>query len=825
MRFNKILQLVLVLQLETLVVLSQNIINGSVPVGESLTTSESSSWRSPSGDFALGFRKITPNDGFTLSIWFDKISNKTIVWHAQAVNTTTGLVPNGSKVTLTKDEGLVITDPGGQELWRSLSGGSVSRGRMTDEGNFVLFRDADEVMWSSFENPTDTLLPNQNIEVGQNLSSRRTETSFKKGRFSLRLGDDGNLQLLTLNAETVSESDIYSTYYESDTNDPNSPGVRLIYNQSGYMYVLQRNNSQFVVKKKDEETSKDVYRRAVLHFDGVFAEYYHPKGGQENSGWVFDWAVPDNICGNSDSLGNTACGYNNICSLSNNQRPRCECPKRFVLKDPSNEYGDCVPDFEMETCGSKDNQTVNSDVNLYEFITLKKTNWPFGDYESYANYDEERCKASCLNDCFCAAVVFGNNRDLRCWKKKFPLSHGERNPLGDSDTFIKVLNRTIADGRLITEKSSKNRGWLIITCSVLLGTSAFLNFIFLAMYKKKKKKTSKKNQSRDISVATATANELNLRVFTYGELVEATRDFKEELGRGAFGIVYKGILKVSRGSEVTVAVKKLDRLAPDNEKEFNNEVKVIAQIHHKNLVRLIGFCNDGQSRMIVYEFLPHGTLASFLFRRPRPRWEDRRRIAVDIARGILYLHEECSEQIIHCDIKPQNILLDENYCPRISDFGLAKLLMLNQTHTLTNIRGTKGYVAIEWFKNGPITSKVDVYSYGVMLLEIVCCKKAVDLEDGVILIDWAYDCFRHGKLKDLIEDDSEAMDDMEMVERYVRTAIWCIQEESGMRPNMRTVTQMLEGVTQVHDPPNPSPFCSIFTCTDESMSSGHVSLV
>ncbi|CAH8389649.1 unnamed protein product [Eruca vesicaria subsp. sativa] len=164
--------LFLFLQLQTLFVSPQNIINGSIPVGESLTASESqqfsSSWRSPSGDFAFGFRKIQPNDGFTLSIWFDKIPDKTIVWHAQAVNTTTGLVPAGSKVTLTADRGLVLSDPRGQQLWYSAfapSNGSVSQGRINDAGNFGLLsertEDSGEFLWSSFANPTDTLLPTQ----------------------------------------------------------------------------------------------------------------------------------------------------------------------------------------------------------------------------------------------------------------------------------------------------------------------------------------------------------------------------------------------------------------------------------------------------------------------------------------------------------------------------------------------------------------------------------------------------------------------------------------------------------------------------------------
>ncbi|CAH8362047.1 unnamed protein product [Eruca vesicaria subsp. sativa] len=655
-----ILRLVLVLELQVLVVLSQNIINGSVPVGESLTASDSqqfsSSWLCPSGDFALGFRKIQPND----------------------------------------DHGLVLADPRGQRLWSSSlnpSNGSVYQGRMTDAGNFrLLSKDSSNDLWSSFDNPTDTLLPTQSLEVGRNLSSRRTETGFGKGKFRLRLGLDATTQR--------------------------------------------------------------------------------------------------------------------------------ECPKRFMLKDPNNPYGDCVPSFEMQTCQQENNET-NVGANVYELVRLDRVNWPYGDYERYKNYNEESCKAACLNDCFCAAVVFGSDRV--CWKKKYPLSYGHSSETISSDTLIKVLKIGQQEKDVpVTTKRGQDRDWLIkliIACSVFLGTSAFANLMLIALYKKKTKTTKK---ARDvISAAKSIINPK--RVFTYKELEEATEYFKEELGRGAYGIVYKGVLKMIDDSQVTVAVKKLDRVVQEGEKEFNNEVRAIGQTYHKNLVRLIGFCNEGQSRLIVYEYLPRGTLASFLFKRPRPNWKDRRRIAVEIARGILYLHKECCEQIIHCDIKPQNILLDESCSPRISDFGLAKLLRMNQTNTLTNIRGTKGYVATEWFRNSPISSKVDVYSYGVMLLEVVCCKKAVDLEDNVILIDWAYDCFRNRRLDDLIEDDLEAVEDMEMVERYVKIGIWCIQEEPRMRPNMRTVTQMLEGVAQVHEPPNPSPY-SIFSC-EEYLSCGPVSRV
>ncbi|CAN7012511.1 unnamed protein product [Brassica rapa subsp. trilocularis] len=282
--------LLLVLQIQTLLVSSQNIRNGTVPVGESLTASESqqfsSSWRSPSGDFAFGFRKIQPNDGFTLSIWFDKIPDKTIVWHTQAVNTTTGLVPEGSKVTFAADCGLVITDPRGQQHWSSSlppGSGSVSRGHITDAGNFrLLSKDSGEDLWSSFGHPTDTLLPTQSIEIGSNLSSRLTETSFKKGRFRLHLGEDVDLTLLVLNSKSLAETDVYFSYYESGTTEPN-PGTRLVFSQSGYMYVLRSDNAtRFGIKDEDVPvSSRDVYRRAVLHSDGV---RYHSKEQGRNNG-------------------------------------------------------------------------------------------------------------------------------------------------------------------------------------------------------------------------------------------------------------------------------------------------------------------------------------------------------------------------------------------------------------------------------------------------------------------------------------------------------------------------------------------------------------
>ncbi|KAJ9145801.1 hypothetical protein P3X46_028136 [Hevea brasiliensis] len=789
--------------------LAQN--TGNIGVGDFLSAGDNraQSWLSPSGDFAFGFRQLEKKDLYLLAICYNKIPDKTIVWYANGDDP----APARSKLELTADRGLVITSPQGTEIWKSgVNLGDAANGFMNDTGNFILSNSASEILWQSFDRPTDTLLPGQILKRlspgqtlesgGQMLSSRLTETNFSRGRFQFRLIPDGNAVLNTNNLPTGLA---YGAYFWSNTvaSNASNAGLRVVFNESGYLYVLRESDKRELLTQGRVVPAAENYHRLTLNFDGVLVQYSHPKNSTGNAGdWSIIRSMPENICTDLVGLGAGPCGFNSVCQLSTDQRPICSCPQRFSLLDPNDVHGGCRPSFYTQFC----EEDVSNSPKDFDFLELENTDWPTSDYEKYTPYNIEECQKACSQDCFCNVIVF---REGQCWKKKLPLSNGRQDEKVNGKAFIKVrkdnsARREPSSRSLPFPFENKNKDGLVLTVSVLLGGSVLVNLVlsFYSFF-------FYRNKSKRFPQSPERAEESNLRCFSYKELFVATDGFKEVVGRGSFGIVYKGILEI--GTKVPVAVKKLDKIVEEGEKEFRTEVKVIGQTHHKNLVQLVGFCDEGQHRLLVYEFLRNGTLANFLFKEAKLSWNQRTQIAFGIARGLAYLHEECSTQIIHCDIKPQNILLDDHYDAKIADFGLAKLLLLDQSQTFTAIRGTKGYVAPEWFRNMPVTVKADVYSFGVLLLEIVCGRKCVDTEvssERAILIDWAYDCYQEGIISALVENDEEAMNDMKL-ERFVKVAIWCIQEDPALRPTMKMAILMLEGIVQVTAPPCPCPFTTV----------------
>ncbi|KAL3516585.1 hypothetical protein ACH5RR_023487 [Cinchona calisaya] len=783
----------------------------NISLGWSLTAfDDSASWRSPSGDFAFGFRRLENQNLYLLSIWFDKIPNQTLVWYANGDNP----APQGSRVELTTDGLFSLTDPGGEVIWMPNSSPvGVVYAAMLDTGNFILANYYSSNVWQSFDDPADTLLPSQVLRVHRNVSARTSENNFTRGRFELRLIPDGNLVLNTIALPT---GNAYEAYYWSNTVDApgGMTGNQLIFNaSSGYLYIIKTNGEIVNVTSGNigqTFPTRDYYHRATVDYDGVLRLYAHPRtsrNGRWDETWSTAWFTPNDICSAMmGERGGGTCGFNTYCSTENDGRPNCQCLPGFSFSDPNNKLKGCEQDA-FQKCNLEGLRAED----LYDMHQLNNLQWNNStQYEELISLTEDQCKSSCLYDCHCflAVSIEGN-----CRKKKLPVSNGRRLEGRSDRVFVKVLNSDISsrDPNTILNLGKTNQATFSLVAALLLGSSGFLNLLLVAAILVI---VLRSYGGRTKLPKLPSLLDTNLRTFTYVDLKVATENFKEELGRGSFGTVYKGILQLS-GSRILVAIKELYKISQEGEKEFKTEASVIAKIHHKNLVRLIGFCDEESHKLLVFEFMSNGSLARYLFGESRPKWGKRIQFAVEIARGLMYLHDECSTQIIHCDIKPQNILLDDSFTAKISDFGLAKLMISNQSGTLTAIRGTKGYVAPEWFKNTPVTAKVDVFSYGVLLLEIICCRKCTDMErqneEEVILTEWVYDCYTERTLHKLVEDDEEARSDMRQLEKMVMVAIWCIQEDPNVRPSIKMVLHMLEGVVQVSAPPcvSPSPHGSI----------------
>lgn len=255
-----------------------------------------------------------------------------------------------------------------------------------------------------------------------------------------------------------------------------------------------------------------------------------------------------------------------------------------------------------------------------------------------------------------------------------------------------------------------------------------------------KTKTNHTAGSHDFKDAMSEYSMGNCRFFTYEELHKITNGFSAQnlLGEGGFGSVYKGCLAEGR----LVAIKKLKDGSGQGEREFQAEVEIISRVHHRHLVSLVGYCISGDQRLLVYDFVPNDTLDYHLHGRGVPvlEWSARVKISAGSARGIAYLHEDCHPRIIHRDIKSSNILVDNNFEAQVADFGLARLAMDFATHVTTRVMGTFGYMAPEYASSGKLTEKSDVFSFGVVLLELITGRKPVDASNPLgdeSLVEWA----------------------------------------------------------------------------------------
>ncbi|GMY32532.1 G-type lectin S-receptor-like serine/threonine-protein kinase LECRK1 [Fagus crenata] len=551
----------------------------------------------------------------------------------------------------------------------------------------------------------------------------------------------------------------------------------------GHLYLANGNNTVTISTAKS--STKGLLYLLRMDADGFLRLYSHTMDG--NGTWSVTWFSEFNKC-----VPKGLCGFNAYC-VEVKDGFRCNCLPGFVHVDNNKASAGCTRNFTVEICKEK--------YQTYPMEAVANITWENQtDSVTLLTSTQTDCQNACSQDCNCEAALF---QDGACSKQRLPLRFGQRIEGNSNVTLIKVLTSTPATNQTIPKERKKEFRVDILIISVSLVAFAFIVMAIsgIVIYRSRVENTSSNKK------IVLSDEDVGPRSFTYAELERVTDNFKEELGRGSFGIVYKGAIE---NGEKVVAVKRLEKLMVDREREFQTEMKVIGRTHHKNLIRLLGYCHDGPNRLLVYEYMSNGSLGDILFKPGnKPCWDKRMEIACNVAKGILYLHEDCMPQIIHCDIKPQNILMDENMCAKISDFGLAKLLKPDQSRTSTDIRGTRGYVAPEWHRKASVTVKVDVYSFGIVLLEIICCRKSVDCnfrEKEAILEELVYNCFECGELSNLVNDEDV---NKTQLERMVKVALWCILDQPSLRPSMKKVLLMLEGTMDIPSPPNPTSVLSV----------------
>ncbi|KAK8347913.1 hypothetical protein V6Z12_A06G049100, partial [Gossypium hirsutum] len=423
-------------------------------------------------------------------------------------------------------------------------------------------------------------------------------------------------------------------------------------------------------------------------------------------------------------------------------------------------------------------------------------------------------------DCACLGMFYENSSGS-CYVLENDLGSIILSSTVENDFlgYVKVLVGPISTDSGGDNSFSNEKKEFPIAAIVLLPSIGFFLLAALVFFWWKRRLHSKGGEIKLGHVNSGSSEDMDAfyipglpQKFDYEELEAATDNFKTQIGSGGFGSVYRGTLP----DKTVVAVKKISNPGIQGKKEFCTEIAVIGNIHHVNLVKLRGFCAQGRQRFLVYEYMNRGSLDRTLFGSgPVLEWQERFDIALGTARGLAYLHRGCEHKIIHCDVKPENILLHDHFQAKISDFGLSKLLTPEQSSLFTTMRGTRGYLAPEWLTNSAISEKTDVYSFGMVLLELVSGRKNCSLKSqshsiedtnsgggnslsssvmGLIYFPlFALEMHEQGRYLELVDAKLEGRVTNKEVEKLVRVALCCVHEEPTLRPSMATVVGMLEG--------------------------------
>ena len=736
--------------------------------------------QSNSSGFICGFHCFIASDACFFGVLiFQNIDVAELVWSANRKNPFR--INASSTLELTEGGDLTLEDADGNLIWSTnTSGKSVAGLNLTEEGNLVLFDINNATVWQSFDYPTDCLLLGQKLVSGKELRASVSASNWSEGMSSLLVTDKGMVAYV--------ESSPPQFYYNNTIRGKkNNTEPSYIQFRSGrlalYVLTADPNNPDSVISIPEALTSP------FLKLD--------PDGHLR----VYEWKDPEwkEVADllNADE-GNCeyplSCGRYGICS-----EDQCSCPSSNETR-----YFRAVDD-RLPNLGCSEITPISCSSSQY-YSLMELDNFRYSTFgEDRMSTDMENCKQACLKNCSCkgARFLYANSSYGDCYllSEVFSLIRNYGNyeqQYLNSTVLLKVVDSPIENKTEQTgSRAGKKRGQVPIIIGSSLGSFFVVLILTITCLFLLRKQNSTMEVEEDY---LDQASGMPTR-FSYEDLNAATDNFSRKLGEGGFGSVYEGTLS----DGVKVAVKQLEGLS-QVKKSFLAEVETIGSIHHVNLVRLIGFCAEKSHRLLVYEYMCNGSLDKWIFQKNQDLalgWQCRKTIILDIAKGLSYLHEECRKKILHLDIKPQNILLDEHFNAKVADFGLSKLIDRDQSQVVTTMRGTPGYLAPEWL-SAVITEKVDVYSFGVVVLEILCGRKNIDRsrpEEDMHLLSIFKRKAQEEQLLDMV--DKYSTEEMQLqgkeVVRMMRVAAWCLQSDFAKRPSMSMVVKAMEGLIDVDE--------------------------
>ncbi|KAG1368495.1 G-type lectin S-receptor-like serine/threonine-protein kinase [Cocos nucifera] len=683
----------------------------SVSLGQALSANQTIV--SKEGNFELGFFTPGNSRNYYIGIWYKTIPVQTVIWVANRATPISNT--SSAELKISKDGKLVLLNSSKIPVWSSNSTPSTSNSTVAvllDNGNLIIRNGSNTTIWQSFDHPTDTVVPGGCLGVNKITGEHQTITSWENpenpapGPFTESL-EANQFVLLWNGSEIYFRSGLWNGQYYTSIPGPRS--------STRFKFTFVNNERRTCAMYTILDSS--FIARTVIDSSGLSRLWFWVQSTQE---WQTIFTEPSAQC-DVYSL----CGAFGICDQQSSKICRCSYgfePASMKEREFNVWSSGCVRKTSLR-CGNKSSAGGEGD----RFLEMTNMRLP-ANPQNLTLGSARDCEQFCLNNCSCNAYAYVTGCSI--WTGD--LRNLEQ--LYDADSGGGTLYLRLAASDFPGSTSSHK---LVISLSVIGGILGILCVLVGVIWA----------FQRRTRIWMAKQVESNLIRFTYGDLQHVTKNFSERLGTGGFGSVFKGTLIDS----TEVAVKKLEGLR-QGEKQFRTEVRTLAVIQHVNVVRLRGFCSKGSKRLLVYEYMSGGSLDFHLFQSNSTvlGWKMRYQIILGIARGLAYIHEKCRECIIHCDVKPDNVLLDRDFCAK------------GKRNTAESADGSKIF-----------------YPY-------LAATKVIE-----------------GDIFSLLDNRLNGAADIEEVTRVCRVACWCIQESEAHRPTMGQVVQILEGVLEVSMPPLP----------------------